>query len=1014
MRLASCRADRRPNAPSNQSPIAKLARTLQCCFMPATRTLFALAAAIAAGSQQSLPAELPSHIEVHPALEIRLFASEPDVIDPVALCFDAHGRMYVVEMRDYPYGMPPENKPGGTVRLLEDTRGDGRADRSVLFAEGLSFPTSIAPYRDGVIVAAPPEVIFLKDTDGDGKADVREVLLRGFVRQATDSNMSGLRWSLDNWLHGVNGGNGGDISSMRQRAEPIRLGDLDFRLKPDSGELETTYSTGGGFGLVFDEWGRSFTPHNVNHMQMRVMPARLLLRNPGLPPIEGTHSISDHGDMARIYAISEAQTRPNHPEQAGHFSSSGGVGFIGHQSYPGDLAGSVTVCDVVGNLVHRDVLSPDGPILKASRSPGEQTKEFIASTDPNFRPTALELGPDGALYLADMHREVIEHPDYIPKQMLEKQNIRAGDHRGRIYRLIPKAGVAQSQRKLSGLKPEELVEELASPNQWRRLTAQRLIVESKHLVATALLKDIVKTHPNALARVHALWTLQGLGELGERILLAALGDGDARVVENAIEATGGNVGPRSAVESRIQNLAINHSDGRIRFIAAGHVALSTDATARLLATDGEHRWTRLAALSALRGGEHQVLTGMLEQWQKPDAKVGGRNDIARELGSLLGARATADPLLHAISGLTNQPTTLTQSVMDGLREGLARRGVPVTSPETLASSLEARIKDAPLALRKSVWSVERLLGLPVPESQARAIASALRVSADVGKPVAARESAIQLLSLGTSEQFTPVLLPLFTSQTPVELQRAAFEVLRQPTDTAIARGLIESWREIHPTLKRNVALLLLGKRDYHAPLLDAIEKGRVQLGELNLDLEDRRRLISRSSPAIQERARKLIGDGEYGNRQAKVTEWLAKLPAKGDAEKGRVVFEALCASCHLVGRLGHEVGPNLTGQSHRSVEDLVSNILDPNMAINPNYLAVSIETKDGDLLTGLLAAENADAITLLQAQGIRTTLRRDQIKRQESGGISLMPEGLEGTMKPEALRDLVAFLQVPH
>jgi putative heme-binding domain-containing protein len=236
-------------------------------------------------------------------------------------------------------------------------------------------------------------------------------------------------------------------------------------------------------------------------------------------------------------------------------------------------------------------------------------------------------------------------------------------------------------------------------------------------------------------------------------------------------------------------------------------------------------------------------------------------------------------------------------------------------------------------------------------------------------------------------------------------------VLRGPTDVAIARGLLERWRGIHPGLKRDVTTLLLGRRDYHAPLLDAVESGRVTLGELNLDLEDRRRLISWSSTEIKERARKLIGDGEYGNRQAKVEEWLAKLPPSGDAANGRAVFEKACAQCHVVGTLGHEVGPNLTGQSHRSIEDLVSNILDPNMAINPNYLSVSVETKDGELLTGILAAETPAEITLLQAQGLRSTLRRDRIGRQESAGTSLMPEGLEAGLSPQDLRNLVAFLQ---
>lgn len=955
-------------------------------------------------------AELPSQIAIHPELSISLFAHEPDVVDPVALCFDASGRMYVVEMRDYPYGVLPGNQTGGTVRLLEDNDQDGRADRSVVFADKLSFPTSIAPYRDGVIVTAPPEIILLKDTNNDGRADVREVLYRGFARAVTDGNMSGLRWGLDNWLHGVNGGHGGDVVSTRKRGDSLRLGDLDLRLRPDSGDIETTYSTGGGFGLVFDEWGRSFTPHNVNHMQMRVLPARLLARNPGLPPVEGTHSISDHEAMARIFPISEAQTRPNHPEQAGHFSAGGAVGFIGHRDYPADLAGSVTVADMVGNLVHRDVLSADGPVLKASRSAVEQTKEFIASTDLSFRPTTFELGPDGALYLADMQRDVIEHPDYIPAKMREKLDIRAGDDRGRIYRVEPKRGLAPTGKMLAAMTPAELVEEFNSPNQWRRTTAQRLIVEKNHLVTTAPLEEIVKTGTNAVARVHALWTLHGLGELGASVLAQALKDTASGVVENAIQIAA--IMPDAPeLRMQVQALAVSHPDARARFMAAAHVELSTDAVVQLLLQDGAHRWSRLAALGALRGGEHMVLIDLLERWQAETGTGEPRGVIARDVASLLGARGAVESLQLALRALPNRSPELMQAVLGGLREGLSRRGNPVTTPELLGAALEACTANAPLELQKTAWLIEKQLGLPASVSQKNALATALRLAADAGQPEAARESAIQLLALTTPDQFVPVLLPLFSGATPVALQRAAFDVLRGPTDGAIARGLLERWRGIHPGLKRNVTTLLLGRRDYHAPLLDAVESGRVTLGELNLDLEDRRRLISWSSTEIKERARKLIGDGEYGNRQAKVEEWLAKLPPTGDAVNGRAVFEKACAQCHVAGTLGHEVGPNLTGQSHRSVEDLVSNILDPNMAINPNYLSVSVETKEGELLTGILAAETPAEITLLQAQGLRSTLRRDRIGRQESAGTSLMPEGLEAGLSPQDLRDLVAFLQ---
>src|SRR2546425_1124948 len=177
------------------------------------------------------PAE-PGTYELHQALEMSLFAREPDVVDPVALTWDEEGRIYVVEMRDYPYGFGPDRKPGGTIRLLEDRDNDGKIDRSTLFAENVSFPTSIAPWNGGVLVAAPPEIIFLKDTDGDGKADVREVVLKGFILGVTDSNVNGLRWGLDNRIHGVNGGNGGNGTFPRKPGPGGGGPEFGFRLFP--------------------------------------------------------------------------------------------------------------------------------------------------------------------------------------------------------------------------------------------------------------------------------------------------------------------------------------------------------------------------------------------------------------------------------------------------------------------------------------------------------------------------------------------------------------------------------------------------------------------------------------------------------------------------------------------------------------------------------------------------------------------------------------------------------------
>jgi putative heme-binding domain-containing protein len=211
----------------------------------------------------------------------------------------------------------------------------------------------------------------------------------------------------------------------------------------------------------------------------------------------------------------------------------------------------------------------------------------------------------------------------------------------------------------------------------------------------------------------------------------------------------------------------------------------------------------------------------------------------------------------------------------------------------------------------------------------------------------------------------------------------------------------------------NVLNFLLSRRPFHNALVTGIEKGDLKLGELNLDLEQRRTLLRDSSPDIQTRAAKFIGDEEYSNRKTVLDEWLAKLPAAGDASAGRTVFEQLCAQCHRAADLGKTVGPDLTSISHRSVEDILYNIIDPNMAINPVYSNYQVETKSGDLLNGILLSESPDSVTLLQANELKSTIPRADIAKFRSTGTSLMPEGVEASLTPQQMRDLIAFLQTP-
>lgn len=989
----------------------------RCCKSGPLGTALALlvfAASPIPGAEPHPPATPGSYL-LHPGLELSLFAREPDVVDPVALAFDEHGRAWVVEMRDYPYGFGPERRPGSTVRVLEDTDADGRADRSTLFAEGLSFATSITPWRDGVLVAAPPDILYLADTNRDGRADVREVVIAGFRLGVTDSNVNGLRFAFDNWIHGANGGNGGSLQSPRRPgAVALRLGDQDFRLQPDTGVIERTTHTGGGFGLVFDNWGRSFTTYNINHVQQRVADAAWFTRHPGLPPVETTHSISDHGDMARIFPVSPAQTRPNHPEQAGHFSAAGGVGLISHPGWPAELQGSFLVCDVVGNLVHRDVLRPDGPIFRASRPEGEPDREFFASRDPQFRPVGLEQGPDGALYLLDMQRAVIEHPDYIPKKVLETQDIRAGDDRGRIYRIAPRGWTLH--RELPGaVTPAERVDLLASSNAWTRLTAQRLLVtQPDHSLIPALRQLAEGDAP--VGRLHALFTLDAYHALDTGLLLKALADPIAPLRVQALHLLSRHPARNASVQSRIME-RLADPDAEVRFTAAlvagSFDSLPVPPLGALLRRDHAYPWTRRAVFAALGPRTADLVAPLLDDaafWEKATPEL---HALAGELAEVAAGTRSTSPVLP--SPLRTLPASVQAAFLEGTARGLARRTDPGVEPTPEIAATLQSLADAakPPEVAGAALALARRLGLPRPPGEPALLASWMAYSTNTALPADRRAQFVRRLALADLAASGPVLQRLLRGTEPAAVQQAALDVLREHREPEVGQRLVDAWPALPPALRPAVVNLLVYRAAFHEALLGALDRGALQVGELNLDLEHRRELLRKARPAIRERAAKFMSDEEYSNRAATVEAWLAKLPSHGDAARGKPVFERLCAQCHRAAGLGHAVGPDLSALGHRSVEDLLSNILDPNMAMNPAFVAYTAELHDGESESGVLVAESERSLSLAQAGGRVVEIPRSRIRDLKSAGRSLMPDGLESGLSPTDLRDLIAFLQAP-
>ena len=949
---------------------------------------------------------------IHKALEMRLLVSEPNIIDPVALAFDNNCQLYVAEMRDYPKGVTKKDK-GGVIKLLSDTNGDGHYNRITKFANNLSYPTSVTAWKEGVLVAAPPNIIHLKDTNGDGISDIRKILVNGFKLGVTDSNFNSLRWGIDNWIHGANGGNGGKVRFSENNTPATSLRNLDFRIKPNTLQLETTSQTGGGFGLVFNEWGHSFTTYNIDYLQQRIIPQKYIDRANNLPPFESTTNISIHGKMARIFPIAEAETRVNHPEQAGYFSSAGGMGYLGISGYPEDLSGNIFVCDVVSNLIHRNLLQSKGGSYISKRSPTEKKSEFLASSDNCFRPVAIELGPDGALYLADMQREVIEHPDYIPSKLKKKMRIRGGETRGRIYKITPKSKTSKVITKLEPVRLDNFETEFASPNQWRRWTAQRLIYESQDSSLIPQLRNLIK-HNNHFVRLHALWSLQGLGGIQIDDILRGLADSNPRIRENTIRITEtiGSVEDQTIIQ-RLINLA-DDPDSTVRFqlaLTLGEIrpAMSMNTALEKIYINGhKDEWTRKAVLCSLRANEVQF-TKSLSQKVLPIHL----QELFQLSASRISESVDLDILIKTVLNSdwkNDEKIILLKSIRTGLnRSSNLSRFKSLNSDSFILGSdvldLNLKIEIHQLCLVAGIGDflsdsdIQKIFD-ETPQldgSNIKKIKQYIRFISLTGKPSAVAEK----------------LSSIIKSTTNGDIQINTANELANIKEQKTPRSLVSYWPYFLPSVRPQLINMFVYNSRFRDAFLTALESKEITLGEANLDLEHRRELRRYSGSKIGARAKKLFGDEDYSNRNTEVEKWLPTLPKIGNAKKGRDTFKKLCSNCHRSHKEGYELGPDLEGLNHRSVEDLASNIIDPNMAINPKYAAYTVITKKDETFVGVLSNQNANSIKIRMPLGINKIINRKDIKELKSIRSSLMPIGLEKTMTPSNLRDVIEYIRQP-
>ena len=978
--------------------VVVLAPLLCCAFAVAVGSVVGgVPAGAAAPDQVTSPVAAQDSIELfelHPELRIELAAAEPQVIDPIEVRFDERGRMWVVEMHDYPNG-PAEGERGTSlVKMLEDRDGDGYFETATTLIEDLLFATGLQPWQGGAIVTLAGEVIYAKDTTGDGRADVKETWFTGFPEDNPQLGANHPRLGLDNHVYIANGLRGGTIKRPDQADdEAVSISGMDFRFDPHTKEF-TAVTGNGQFGLALDEFGNRFICSNRHPLDHVVLEDAAVRRNPLAAISTSMQVVATHGEGSRVFPIATSWTTSN--LHAGQFTAACGIQIITGNALPAEFYGNSLTCDPTAHIVHREVLEPTGPTFTSH--PAREGVEMLASRDAWFSPVNTEIGPNGALYVVDMYRAVIEHPEWVPDELKERADLRYGDDRGRIYRVVARGHEPTNEVNDLGEKTSaELVAVLDEPNSWRRATAARLLLERQHRDVQAALEQLVRTGTHSQARLRALWLLHGLQILDSAIVAVGLDDADPRVRRQALQLSDMTFNPADKSEpapSAWVQLA-HDPDSGVRFQAALNLARVGDPTnasalSYIALEGGGDSWSiravRLGAgeradlvlketLSDLEANRSGFNSGVAADLLYQLAEQAGKNNAIERLG----------PVFSEVLAMNDEPSAIDWQLgtLRGLAAGLSRHGQGLTEyVDGLGDPATSK-------------QLQHLF------AGARSVVTASQVdSATLGQ---------SLRFLAHDPQAVPTLLALATEADVPKTRRQAIGVLASSAQNETWAILLDSLPDQLPSARGAIIAGTISRTERVTLLLDRIEGEEILAAEISRAHADA--LRKHDNDQIRERVQALLGDPIAADRQQVLADYQSVLQLEADPHKGRAVFAKHCATCHRFGEQGVNVGPDISDTRSKSTEYLLTAIVQPNQAIDANFFGYSVITTDGRVLSGILASETANAITLRQPEGRNVTIGRDEIDELRSSGLSLMPVGLERDIPQQAMADLISFLQ---
>ncbi len=899
------------------------------------------------------PEQARSAIRTEPEMQVQLVAAEPLIASPVAVDWAADGKLWVVEMRDFPSGMDGNWKPGGRVTVLEDRNGDGTMDAATVFLEDLPFPTGITCWNGGALICAAPDIIFARDTNGDGKADDVKKLFSGFATDNYQARVNSLSLGLDGWFYGANGLIGGQITGGARKS-PLNISNRDFRFRPDTGAFETASGLTQQ-GRVRDDFGNWFGCDNSTLIWHYPLQEQYLRRNPHFAPPATRVAIASGPDPNRLYPVSETQERFNDPQHANRATAACGLGIYRDELLGTEFYGNAFVCEPVHNLVRRMVLEENGATFKATK-PASERNEFLASEDSWFRPVQVRTGPDGALWVVDMYRMVVEHPRWITPERLKTLDLRAGANLGRIYRVLPKGASPRDVPDLEKLDVPALAARLNSPSGTERDRVQLEVLRRNDRHAIASLTKFTSEPFAPQVQVQALSTISALmNSVPNTLPLSAMQSADPRLRAFGVSLCDGVSQYPQIIERQLSTMTGDKSP-RVRFQLACTLGNfqspeSTRALASLFQVSGDS-WTRSALLSSVNGRAIDIA----ESIREPQSGTFGLL-----LESALAEKGGVERVVQLIAraGADLQPWQL----------------------DAFTAVLRLKPKETPQLL--SLVSAAETIATKAADPSRQV--AALRVLAHApGREAILRDS---LVSGGDAAVVTAAAQGLVTSGN--------------------LAGVYDAWSRISPAARRALNTAILRRIELILPHLAQLESLR-SLSELSPN--ERQQLLKSPNPKIRSEAERLFG-ARASNRTEALKKFETADPKQGDSDRGAELFGTHCASCHEFRGQGFALGPNLAALTDRSTAFLLRAIVDPNDAVENRYAAYTVDTKDGESISGIVSEENASSVTVLNANGAKQVLLRKDIAAIKSSQLSLMPEGLEQALDLQQMADLIAFLQ---